>query len=431
MNRGTKVLVTQDPDEWSKWIGDFLWAEVTFENEKYTFDLTQYRPELRPSVEKAELIGQIQALAAYDSIDAVSIHSGSSYEVAINDVSNYSSFPVRLREQSLEIADNDNGLKYSIGSATNRYTLFLLQAVAAVGKPRMLSRLPPRMLYDRMPHEFAGDLFDVLKYASRIISVQIDSIKQRAASELESHLNAFLFQITYNLDAALVPLKSFEDLVRTGRLVGMRRGAITDIDPPRRLYQADLVYHYQLAVATESAALAFLSLYHVAEHFFEEIFNDDLVEKIRFRLTQPDFSYKRKKDIAVLIKQVGKAMQFRDERVIFSEQEALRLTLSRFVDVTKLKANLERFDPTLVQYYCSTKIPFSGAAEVDLNGQHDEVIKQLSSRIYKTRNSIVHSKESERTRYMPFRDDRLLSRELPLLRFIAEQIIISSSSMIA
>lgn len=425
------MVVTQDPDVWSQWIADLLRAEVTLQDEIYTFDLTRHRPDLRPSISKADLIVQVQALAAFDSIDGASLQSPTSYEVAVNDVSQYSSLPLRLRDQSPEIADPDNGLKYSITPASIHYILFLLQAAAAVGKPRMLSRVPTRILLERVPEELAGDLFEVLRRASRVLSVRIDSSKQRSASELERHLNAFLFQITFNLDAALVPLKSFEDLVRSGRLEGMRRAAINDLDPPRRLYLPDLVYHYQLAVATESAALAYLSLYHVAEHFFEEIFSDDLVEKVRSRLTQPDFSYKRKKDISALIRQVGKAIQLRDERVVFSELEALRLTLSRFVNLPQLVADLDRFDPTLVQYYGSTKVPFSGADEVDLRGQPADVIKQLASRIYRTINSIVHSKESERTRYIPFRDDRLLSRELPLLRFIAEQITIFNSSVLA
>lgn len=74
---------------------------------------------------------------------------------------------------------------------------------------------------------------------------------------------------------------------------------------------------------------------------------------------------------------------------------------------------------------------FSGGDEVDLENPNESIIgEKLSSRIYKTRNAIVHSKESERVRYTPFRDDRILVKEIPLLRFIAEQIIIESSSVV-
>ena len=425
------MIVNQDPDVWAQWIGETLRSELTFAEDAYVFDLTKYRANLRPVITKAKLVEYIQSLSSFESGDGASLQSTTSYEVAVNDVSQFSSLSLRLRDQAPEISDTDNGLTYKISTSSIQYTLYLLQAAANLGNPRMLSRMPTRMIMERLPEEHADDLIEILRRATRILSVKIESTRARNPTELERHLNAFLFQVTYNLDTALVPLKSFEDLVRTGRLEGMRRGAVADLDPPRRLYLPDLVYHYQLAVATESAALAYLSLYHVAEHFFEEIFNDDLVEKIRSKLTQPDFSYKRKKDISALIKQVGKAIQLRDERVVFSEQEALRLTLSRFIDLPKLINDLQGFDPTLVNYYSTTKVPFSNADEVNFAGTAEEAFKTLSTRIYRTRNSIVHSKESERSKYTPFRDDRLLSRELPLLRFIAEQITIANSTVVA
>ncbi len=425
------MLVSQDTDLWSQWIADLLRSEVTRDGERYIFDLTRYRPDLKPVLERDALLASIQALGAFESGDGASLTSATTYEVAVNDVSQYSSLPLRLRDQAPEIDDPDNGLKYAIAPASPEYTLFLLQAAAAVGRPRLLSRLPPRFAIERIPDEQSSSVLDILRRATRILTVRIHSQRPRSVVDLERHLNAFLFQVTYNLDAALVPLKSFEDLVRTGRLEGMRRAAITEIDPPRRLYLPDLVYHYQLAVATESAALAYLSLYHVAEHFFEEIFSDNLVEKVKARLTQPDFSYKRKKDISALIKEVGRAIQLRNERVVFSEQEALRLTLTRFVDFTQLRADLDRFDASLSPYYATTKVTFAGADEVDLGTPGGDTAKQLAARIYRTRNSIVHSKESERTRYIPFRDDRSLSKELPLLRFIAEQITIKNSAMVA
>lgn len=425
------MQVTQEPEEWARWIADLLRSGLTIEGEQFRFDLTRFRPDMRLAITRNQLAEKVRGLANYESIDGASIHSSTVLEVAVNDVSQYSGVPMRLRDQAPEIVDPDNGLKYKISQASVEYVLFLLHSAARLGTPRIVSRMPPRIALERIPDEHISDLFEVLCHATRILSVRIESTKAKSVGELEKHLNAFLFQLTYNLDAALVPLKSFEDLVRTGRLERMRRNGIAELDPPRRTYLPDLVYHYQLAVATESAALSYLSLYHVAEHFFEEIFSDDLVDKVRVRLTQPDFSYKRKKDISSLIKEIGKAIQLRDERVVFSEQEALRLTLKRFVNVGQLLDDLMRFDATLVDYYATSRVPFSGAVEVNLRGPVEDALRQLAGRIYKTRNSIVHSKESERGKYTPFRDDRILSRELPLLRFVAEQITVATSTVVS
>jgi hypothetical protein len=39
---------------------------------------------------------------------------------------------------------------------------------------------------------------------------------------------------------------------------------------------SDLLYHYQLAVGADNPLLECISYYHIAEHFFEEVFNEAL-----------------------------------------------------------------------------------------------------------------------------------------------------------
>ncbi len=93
-----------------------------------------------------------------------------------------------------------------------------------------------------------------------------------------------------------------------------------------------------------------------------------------------------------------------------------------------LKEKIEIYNDELVQYYQDNIVSFSGGEKVDLSAiDQEEAYKLLSKRIYKTRNSLVHSKESEKKKYVPFNDDRILIKEIPLMRFIAESIIISDS----
>lgn len=108
----------------------------------------------------------------------------------------------------------------------------------------------------------------------------------------------------------------------------MRRSRAEELDPPRRTYNEDLVSHYILAISTDSPTVQYLSFYHVLEHFFESVFNDDLVDQIKSALTQPGFSYKRKKDVSQLIATIKKNLQIRSETITFSEIDALRLSLA-------------------------------------------------------------------------------------------------------
>ena len=84
----------------------------------------------------------------------------------------------------------------------------------------------------------------------------------------------------------------------------------------------------------------------------------------------------------------------------------------------------------------NNEVSFSKANKVNFDGDKEDVIyKNLKERIYKTRNAIVHSKASventvSNNYYKPFKDDVELEKEIPLMRAIAEQIIINTAEEI-
>jgi hypothetical protein len=216
-----------------------------------------------------------------------------------------------------------------------------------------------------------------------------------------------------------------------GRIGRVRRSKLEDLTPPSRFYSPDLVHYYQEGVASDSPPLQYLSYYHVAEHFFESVYNDDLIERVKQIITQPDFSYKRKKDVNGLIKKIGKWVSVRDETMTFNEQEALALTLQNFVDLNALIQKIREYDEALIEYYKSNNVVFSSGESVDLEDNNQQAVwLLLAKRIYKTRNAIVHSKENEKGKYIPFEHEKILVKEVPLVRFIAELIIIGSSEVI-
>lgn len=103
----------------------------------------------------------------------------------------------------------------------------------------------------------------------------------------------------------------------------------------------------------------------------------------------------------------------------------------RYVDLEELVWQLSDYDPAILDYYKSVHVGFSNGNTVDL-GSDDEryVFKALAGRIYRTRNAVVHRKDSDRGRFRPFRDDQVLAKEIPLIRFVAEQVIINSSRLL-
>ena len=376
--------------------------------------------------ELAEILGEL---------DRKSVHQGlwlsdeKSVEILVREES---PFPMRrLREGDLRLRDEDNGLEYMVTYARDAYILFFLDLISSRAGNFIHSTFL-RLVIKRIDEQQESLLlFDVLRRVLRLQTVTVTSDNNASFTKLSKLANAFLFQLAYNTDISLVPQRELDALSRSGRISRMRRNRPTEIDPPRRTYTSDLIHHYLLAVSIVSPVVEYLSHYHVLEHFFEAIFNDDLITAIQDQLTQPSFSYRRKKDIKTLINKIRRSLQVRDETITFSEEEALRLTLRNFVHFPDLLNDLENYDQSIVDYYRDNKVPFSAGPEVDLQGNDEEVIiKNLAKRIYQTRNALVHSKEGDRSKYTPFADDHALMKEIPLMRFISEHTILRNSTLI-
>lgn len=96
--------------------------------------------------------------------------------------------------------------------------------------------------------------------------------------------------------------------------------------------------------------------------------------------------------------------------------------------------DLAEFNDSILEYYKATEVSFSKGDAIDLKDvSNEKLYKKLAARIYKTRNSLVHSKSNEsrlneRGVYNPFTNSQELMKEIPLMRYISEVIIINSSS---
>ena len=410
------------------WIADALRADLTDDDNGQQLQLHWGGREHQLPLDRAQVEASLDLLRQMEAVGETALVAPRRYEMLVREEGRV--WGSLVRRANIDIYDPDNGIRYVLSKPTNEYILFLLHAASRFGSVRVLMRPSPGNArigyrYDEPP----TDAFESLRTSLRgFLTLQVVSDRERTRSELERFSQAFLFNISYNLDTALVPQRHVEELLRPGRIARVRRGRAAELEPPRRHYVADLLYHYQLAVGTDNPMLEYVSYYHVAEHFFEEIFSDDLITNVRERLTSPDFSYRRKKDISLLIRQISRSVQLRNESVIFSESEALRLTLKKHIRLDSLLESVKDYDDSLVAYYRSTKVSFSGGDPMNLEeNDEDKIYKALANRIYKTRNAVVHSKESERSKYMPYRDDSHLVKEVPLMRFVAEQIILSTS----
>jgi hypothetical protein len=385
-----------------------------------------------PPISMKEIEEVAGVINSFEEVDDTCVITKTSYETLVTIESPLRTIYGQL--DMLNVGEGNSGLAYRVGRPSEHYVIYLWLRVAGQGNmplPNLLRHPAGSARQERAP-ESVHSVWDAIRFASRVNTLRIASKRTQTAEDWKDYANAFLFQVSYNFDMPILPDRDLRSVSQAAvRRSLVRRSGRDDLDVPRRTYISDLIYHYQLGVFSAGIPmLQYISYYHVAEHWFESVYEDDLVHQVRRKITDPGFSYKRKRDISLLIKLISKAVQLRDDRLIIDELTALRLTLERYVNPDELVSDLQNFDSSLLGYYASNRVEFCGGDTVRFNGDRLEVIKSLARRIYKTRNALVHSKDGVKGKYTPFTDDRRLIPEVPLMRFIAEQIIIATSEIL-
>lgn len=370
--------------------------------------------------------------------EELSFSTKNSFEITIKDVNSNLSF--RNSRELFSVEDIENKINYKIDFPSFEFILIQIDHLMEYEDyERLLNLQLPRMLLRRRLDEIEDKEIGIYTFFKNTFfrnqTIQIKSEKERSISEFNELVSSYVFQISYNYNTVLVPQKNIQDLFKRRGVLSRQRNKFSEIekefDPPRRKYIGELINYYQMAMSSESPYLEFISYYHVLEFFFDTVFNDELVNKIREKITLPTFSYKRKKDILDLVKDISKLTSVGNDGIIHNELNALTLTLKKYIDITNLRNEIEEQDKKYILYLKTEKVLFSDGDVVNLeNNDFDCVCKELAKRIYKTRNALVHSKELESSKYKPFHDDKILLKEMLLLRLLAEQVIIKTSQIL-
>lgn len=339
----------------------------------------------------------------------------------------------RFFERNQLVGQGENPVTYSLGRPSVNFVAFLLCAIGqdpatAYKVPRWtMIRRRVRMLVEenvqsRRVDQLTGD--SLLNFVGEVLSVTTLQVSAASSgADFERLANSFLFHAAYNLDVAA--RIGVDSLLEPRSIQRFRRGKNSTLDAPRQSYNVDLVQHYLMGVAAEIPLLEYLSYYHIAEHFFHKVFNDDLIEQVRKGITDPSFSARRARDVQGIIKTVDRALRQTREEGGFNEPKALQLVMERFVSVPRLIQDLDSYDGTLIEYYATNDVPFAGAGKLALRDAGEgKAHDALAKRIYKVRNALVHAKEGDLPKYAPFTHDAELLKEIPLMRFVAEQVII-------
>lgn len=360
------------------------------------------------------------------------LHNNNKYETFIENIGNRtyrSFFPMDFGQ----INDDENNITYRVGKPSLQYLVLYLENQRENGKSRLPFYHNINKIMDSKNLTFADLLCNIYR---PILTITINSVKDRELTYFSKICNSFLFNMAYNTSSVYKAIGDFDSFVNFKSLYRLKqKEKVVDIDTPKRIYIKELTDQYYMGLASGEPFIEFICYYHIMEYFFHSVYREDTIEQVRKELTKPGFSAKKEKSIVRLIDVIEK--KYGNSKNNINEQNALELTLRKYIpSLDELKNDLHDFYPKIIEYYNDNIVKFSGGNTIDLTGElNDNMYIKIASRIYKTRNAVIHNKSDEtvttaKGAYKPFKDDGELSKEIPIMRIIAELIIIESSHLL-
>lgn len=368
--------------------------------------------------------------AMKSDLSQFTVSNNNSYEVIIYQTNKMIRrlLPYKFEERiiSTNIKDSMNNIEYKFQEISDVMVWNIIKEIDLESLKRTFMIFPPRLREDE-----GENFFNLLRVCFRNpYSLIVSYNKDIDKNKLNDYINSFLFNFCYNYGYSFRIMNSLDELLNIRYRNKNSSYKSEELDAPRLLYKQDLTEQYHMAVSSEDPFVQFIGFYHIMEYFYEEIYKEGVVNNVKEILLDPGFSTKRKKDIMKLVDLINKK---RTESTVGSELEALELTLRKYIDIEKIIEKLNEIDKDIIEYYKNNKVNFSNGDAIDLIGDKKHIFKKLANRVYKTRNSLVHSKSNEvrlneRGIYKPFKDSKALLKEIPLLKVISEEIIIKSAS---
>lgn len=364
---------------------------------------------------------------------ALELYTGYDYEVGID-----LDYPI-MRNQEFPVISEDiaNSIQYELGVPTIEYCIYLLIQIKDTMNQQQgrNSRMLPMRL--RRPLDRYVSNNDNISLATLLpkmigeLSLKIKNMNSYAKdlSSFRNYKTSFVFEFMYKSGIALIEFTDIVDMFHMNNSIRGRLDVTQISTPPLRKYTNDVVDYYKQALASNDPYIKFISFYHVMEYFFDEVFKRKLVTDLKDKITHPDFSYKNEDKIYDIALFVKNRLRMNDETGQGNELESLKYVLSEYLSIDNLKARIDAIDLNAVQYYKNNKVSFCNAPVISWSDTQG-VFTQLARRIYFTRNSLVHSKSGKnKERYRPYQDEKQLQLEIPLVKAVAELIIINSSEV--
>jgi hypothetical protein len=313
--------------------------------------------------------------------------------------------------EELSLKHPNNGFEITVGPVSTNFVFFLTDS-DAIAKDLRRAVIMRRNPYQQKENLNLRDLF------SRIISVKIRAPSGHAlfnnSRQLGALAEASLYHIAYGYGVSIIPIQSWE---RSFYSLETRKKETVQF--PLRTYNSELVAYYQLALGAESLILSYLALYKILEYFFTSAAEHVLFDRVKEQLVAPDFSHLKTGKLRELTKTIRRFDQKMDER------KMLQTVLEQHLEKDSVRQWIAAYEGNNGPHYTEERNVFGEPLRIDISD--NQLFPTIAARVYHIRNALVHNKEGEISRFIPFSgQEKILLSEAPLLQLVAEELILKT-----
>lgn len=349
--------------------------------------------------------------------------------------------------------DSDKSFIYEISEISEEFIAYILSFILDSNDSEYITNLRRYLISGRRyrrddskyNQEYTLDdlIIEIFKYSNK--TLKIKSRKKRDYNYFKNLKNSYLFDFMCKFDVVLTTQTKENNrlFMRSDKCIEKYNEKRLLNIVPKLKYNPDLITHFKKAMSSNDIATQYLSYYHIIEYYFDAVYNKYVVEKVKNWLRDPQIYLEEDSSILKFVDKVKKLKGKTSEDGQGNEFDALRLVLEKYVDIDKLKLKLEEIYPkerikeiygvnieesNICEFYKRKSVGFLGDnLMLDFN-KEEAAYSNIRNRIYKTRNSLVHSKDNYAFKtYHPYDDEEDLKKEIPLIKMIAIEIIIKSS----
>lgn len=196
---------------------------------------------------------------------------------------------------------------------------------------------------------------------------------------------------------------------------------------PRFKLNSTLVRLHQQATSSDIPSLKYLSFYQILEFYFLSVADENLYNNLTRRIN--DLKFKTTPNhLDKLIQDVVSHKRENDET------EMLKNVLKKYVDENDIIEFITEYEKFLERKVYTAKRTIFGneISATSMNSGH--VYGNIAKTIKSIRNALVHSSDrhERNDRYIPYSKEgtTLLELEIPLIKFLADKVIIATSTNI-